>query len=233
MPVIPANDERCFAHCVAECQCSFFLRFAPCAFCASLRQEISPPNAGASSFSGFGTWTRCAVHVAAQTTYAAGDLPAEIEVIYPPHPLVGWRLKVVGRRRHGQDWSWQVVLPDGTHANLPSHWTDHPGSPGPLKIATCVTRSNPSVLRELLPLLRVLAQGDRLSEARPNPISKGKQHGRAIRTIQKPRPELDPAAVEEPARSLAPRGSECPGPDGSGSTPHAEGPGCGPEKGGR
>ena len=177
--------------------------------------------------------TRYAAQFAAQTTYGARDLPAAIEVIYPPHPLMGRRLKVVGRRRQSQDWSWQVVLPDGTHANLPSHWTDHPGPPGPLKITTCATRSNPSVLRQLLPLLRVLAEGNRLSEARPSLTSKGKQHGRANRTIRKPRPGLDPAAVEEPARGLAPGGSECTGPDGPGCTPHAESPCRGPEKGGR
>ena len=177
--------------------------------------------------------TPCAAHVAAQTTYGAGDLPAEIEVTYPPHPLVGRRLKVVGRRRQGQDWSWQVVLPDGTHANLPSHWTDHPGPQGLLKIATCATRSTPPVLRELLSLLRVLAQVDPLSEAGPKPTLKGKQHGRAIRTIQKPRPGLDPAVVAERARDLSPRGSEDVGPDGSGGAPRTEGPGRCPEKGGR
>ena len=178
-------------------------------------------------------WTHCAAQFAAQTTYGARDLPAAIEVIYPPHPLVGRRLKVVGRRRQSQDWSWQVVLPDGTHATLPSHWTDHPGPQGPLKITTCATRSNPSVLRQLLPLLRVLAEGNRLSEARPNPTSKGKQHGRANRTIRKPRPGLDPAAVAEHARDLAPGGSQCPGPDGSGGAPRAEGQGPAREKGRR
>jgi len=88
-----------------------------------------------------------------QTTYADEDLPSEIRVTYPPHPLAGKDLKVVGRRRKGREFSWRVVLPDGSHADLPSSWTDHCAAPARVQAGQVKARTSPQTLRELIRLL--------------------------------------------------------------------------------
>jgi hypothetical protein len=92
-----------------------------------------------------------------QTAYADEDLPSKIRVTYPPHALVGKDLKVVGRRRNGREFSWRVVLPDGSHADLPSSWTDRCAVPARVQAGQVKARASPKTLRELMHLLDSLA----------------------------------------------------------------------------
>ncbi len=73
--------------------------------------------------------------------------------------LAGNKLKVVGRRRKGREFVWCVVLPDGSHAELPSSWTDHAAVPAPERAAQVKTRTSPKMLRELMRLLDSLVSG--------------------------------------------------------------------------
>ena len=100
--------------------------------------------------------TRWNARAALQTTYADKDLPSEIRVTYAPHPLAGKDLRVVGRRRKGRDFSWRVVLPDGSHTDLPSSWTGPSVAPVSEQAAHVKTRATPAALRELMRLLSAL-----------------------------------------------------------------------------
>jgi hypothetical protein len=100
--------------------------------------------------------TRWNVRAALQTTYADEDIPSEIRVTYAPHPLVGKNLRVVARRRKGHDFYWRVVLPDGSHAELPSSWTDPCSASPSEQVAQVKTRATPAALRELMGLLGAL-----------------------------------------------------------------------------
>ena len=98
-------------------------------------------------------WTHSYARIAVKTAHVVDQLPSEIRITYPAHPLIGKRLKVIGRCRRGQDALWLVVLPDGSHTYLPYSWTDYGVQHRSLLGASSNTKATPEVLRELIDLL--------------------------------------------------------------------------------
>jgi len=141
---------------------------------------------------------RCSARAALQTTYADDDLPSQICITYPPHPLVGQHLKVVGRQRNGRDLFWCVELPDGSHAKLPSSWTDQGVAPSRSRREETKTRTSPHALRELIHLLESLVVPHADCQACPKDPLKGGENGRAIGTVRS-ESDKDKPAQKTPA----------------------------------
>ena len=97
------------------------------------------------------------VHSAFQTTYDDDDLPAQVLILYRPHPLAGQQVRVIQRRRHGHQTFWRVLLPDGSHAELPAAWTDQPTTESAYSAVDNGERpATPQALRELLTVVEPL-----------------------------------------------------------------------------
>ena len=118
---------------------------------------------------------------ASQTAYGACDRPATLRITYPPHPLAGSALKVVGHRREGDRIYWVVELVDGSHLRVPSFWTDHPTSADPLPRPQLGTRATPQALRELAEVIEHLAPRSSPPDARAHPNNAGQGDARATR----------------------------------------------------
>ncbi len=176
---------------------------------------------------------RCVVHAALQTTYVNDDLPSEIRVTYAPHPLAGQHVKVVGRQRNGRDLFWRVELPDGSHANLPSFWTDHGGTPTRNGREQTKTRTSPHALRELIHLLESLVSPHADGHACPKDPLKGGGNGRAIGTVRSGNEKLAQKTVAVNSAGDTAGGNPCPGADGKGSDSSFQGRAIKEEKGER
>ncbi|MBC8417119.1 MAG: hypothetical protein H8E10_00820 [Desulfobacterales bacterium] len=81
-------------------------------------------------------------------------------ITYPPHPLFGKRLKVVGRRAKEKNIFWRVVLPDGSRTDMPSSWTDHSVQNSSSVSSAWITRTTPKALRDLISLMQTCAWHD-------------------------------------------------------------------------
>jgi len=135
------------------------------------------------------------VRIAVKTAHVDDQLPSEIRITYPAHPLIGKRLKVIGRRRRGPDASWLVVLPDGSHTCLPCSWTDYGVQHRPLLDHSSNIRATPEVLRELIDLLQALVpSGSSCQACSENPL-KGGADERAVKTIRNAQQDLGAKAM--------------------------------------
>src|SRR2546430_17597147 len=83
------------------------------------------------------------VRNASHTTYALHDTPSQIRITNPIHPLRERTLEVVYSRRQGRETHWIVRLPDGSCAQIPSAWTDHPRGVVPLERLRAGGRATP------------------------------------------------------------------------------------------
>src|SRR5207247_9674074 len=87
------------------------------------------------------------VRNASHTTYALRDTPSQIRITNPIHPLRERTLEVVYSRRQGRETHWIVRLPDGSCAQIPSAWTDHPRGVVPTERLRAGGRATPESLR--------------------------------------------------------------------------------------
>ena len=177
--------------------------------------------------------TPCVVRAALQTTYVDGDLPSEIRVTYPPHPLAGQDLKVIGRQRSGRQLFWCVVLPDGSHAKLPSFWTDHSTIRREERSAQIKTRTSPHALRELIHLLESLVSSQANGHACPKDPLKGGGNGRAIGTVRSGKEKLAKKTVAVSSARDPAGGNRSPSADGDESCSSCQGRASNTEKGER
>src|SRR5438093_12443007 len=92
-------------------------------------------------------WMSWNVRNASHTTYALRDTPSQIRITNPIHPLRERTLEVVYSRRQGRETHWIVRLPDGSCAQIPSAWTDHPRGVVPTERLRAGGRATPSRLR--------------------------------------------------------------------------------------
>jgi len=145
----------------------------------------------------YGKPTPCCARAAVQTAYVDDQIPSEIEVTYPPHPCVGRRLPVLGRRRKGRELFWHVRLPDGSRGYLPAAWTEAPGAAPVFHRPPPAKRATPRALRTLLTLLQGLVLPPSLPEAAEQPIaSKGGDDGQATGTVREAGAVLDGNRLE-------------------------------------
>jgi hypothetical protein len=116
--------------------------------------------------------TRCfhwSVHPISQTTYALHDWPTEVRITYPPHPLCGRKLRVVGHRREGNKTFWVVEHADASHLRILSQWTDHPVGRVPVPELDPSIRATAQALRELIHWLEHLVAQSALTDAWAHP----------------------------------------------------------------
>src|SRR5207247_11468822 len=93
------------------------------------------------------------VRNASHTTYALRDTPSQIRITNPIHPLRERTVDVIYSRRQGRETHWVVRLPDGSSAQIPSAWTDHPRGVVPRERFRTGGRATPASLRNLIHLL--------------------------------------------------------------------------------
>src|SRR5213593_3922972 len=124
---------------------------------------------------------------ASHTTYALHDTPWQIRITNPIHPLRERTLEVVYSRRQGRETHWIVRLPDGTCAQIPSAWTDHPRGIVPTERIRVGGRATPESLRELVALLASLIRLTPDPTACPCMASTGEEpHEQATASIRSP-----------------------------------------------
>src|SRR3989442_15454637 len=100
-----------------------------------------------------GPWMCWNVRNASHTTYGLHDTPSQIRITKPIHPLRERTLEVVYSRRQGRETHWIVRLPDGSCAQIPSAWTDHPRGVVPTERLRARRRVTPRSLRHLIEML--------------------------------------------------------------------------------
>jgi len=158
--------------------------------------------------------TPFAVRIVVQTTHVDHDLPSEVCITYPLHPLVGKHLKVVGRHRKSQDIFWLVVMPDGSHAHIPSSWTDHTIGNTTFVHRESNTRASPEVLREFIALMEVLVSGPSPCNNCKNDIVDGGEDERANRTVRNRQDGLGASGLEDCRNQVTRPGDRPAGKDG-------------------
>jgi hypothetical protein len=123
---------------------------------------------------------------ASQTTYALCDTPTQIRITNPIHPLRERTLDVIYSRRQGRETHWVVRLPDGSCAQIPSAWTDHPRGVVSIERLRTGGRATPESLRSLIQLLTSLFSPSPKLAAQPCMASTGDQHEQATASVRCP-----------------------------------------------
>ena len=126
------------------------------------------------------------VRNASHTTYALRDTPTQIRITNPIHPLRERTVDVIYSRRQGRETHWVVRLPDGSSAQIPSAWTDHPRGVVPRERLRTGGRATPESLRNLIHLLTSLFGSSPEMAARPCMASTGDQHEQATASVRWP-----------------------------------------------
>ena len=157
--------------------------------------------------------TRWRIRTASQTTYGIHELPGEIRVTYRPHPLFGRRLKVMRRRRVDSELQWIVALPNGSHASIPSSWTDQAVSQDQ-RVEPPASRASPSALRDLLGLLDALLEPPPPLESRSVDPTGGNRNERATSSVRARPGELGRACMDKGRHRATPRDHSASGGDG-------------------
>lgn len=153
--------------------------------------------------------------IAVKTTHVDGQFPSEICITYPPHPLIGKHLKVIGRRRRGQDVLWLVVLPDGSHTHLPSCWTDHRVRRPAGVSNSSITPTTPQLLKELTGLMQALVSNSSSCEACSQNPNEGGSDERAARPLRNEQQYLGAKGVGIGRSTVAARNHRHIGTDGN------------------
>jgi len=155
------------------------------------------------------------VRSAAQTTYGDDVFPPAIVVTYPPHPLVGTTLKVVGHRHQGKEMLWRAILPDGSRVDLPAVWTDRSrGTPRSIQPRGKELRTTPLVLRELTALLETLVAASLSCKARTKTHCAGANDGNPAGAVRNQPDNVGRTGVAVDADSRMSGDPRAPGPDG-------------------
>ena len=155
------------------------------------------------------------VRSAAQTTYGDDVFPPAIVVTYPPHPLVGTTLKVVGHRHQGKEMLWRAILPDGSRVDLPAVWTDRSrGTPRSIQPRGKELRTTPLVLRELTALLETLVAASLSCKARTKTLCAGANDGNPAGAVRNQPDNVGRTGVAVDADSRMSGDPRAPGPDG-------------------
>jgi hypothetical protein len=132
---------------------------------------------------------------ASQTTYVFHDLPKQVRITSQPHPLYGQSVEVLRRRRQNSETHWIVRLPDGTAAQIPSSWTDHPAGQAPIETLQSGSRATPEALRKLISLVECLVPPDPMKDARSCVSSPGGQHEQATHPVRSSHPDMGATAM--------------------------------------
>ena len=141
-------------------------------------------------------WMCWNVRNASHTTYALRDTPSQIRITNPIHPLRERTLEVVYSRRQGRETHWIVRLPDGSCAQIPSAWTDHPRGVVPTERLRAGGRATPESLRHLIGLLGSLVDPTPDPAACPCMGCPGDPHEQATASIRSPNPSVGAGTLE-------------------------------------
>ena len=176
--------------------------------------------------------TRFAVPSAVKNTHVDNQFPSEICITYPPHPLCGKRLKVVGRRSKEKNILWRVVLPDGSRTYIPSSWTDHSVQVPSSVSSVWIKRTTPKALREFIALVETLVSRTSSCKACSEIIFEGGKNERADGAFRDSKECLGAKCVEVGRPAVEERGDQRVSADGKSPVRSRKDPKRKVEKGG-